>query len=78
MNTSYEMRFKRGIYLTPELYGYDHDEDGKLVVSGILNIGTAYGPVEVTELKIKNDGLDIENGCNVSSYSFVLYGYNVV
>ena len=33
MNTSYEMRFKRGIYLTPELYGYDHDEDGKLVVN---------------------------------------------
>ncbi|SEQ93686.1 hypothetical protein SAMN04487977_1271, partial [Treponema bryantii] len=48
-----------------------------LVVSGILNIGTEYGAVEVTDLEIKNDGLDIEKGCNVSSYSFVLYGYNV-
>ncbi|BDC93444.1 OmpL47-type beta-barrel domain-containing protein [Treponema bryantii] len=52
-------------------------KDGKLVVSGILNIGTEYGAVEVTDLEIKNDGLDIEKGCNVSSYSFVLYGYNV-
>ncbi len=33
MNTSYEMRFKRGIFMTPELYGYDHDENGNLVVN---------------------------------------------
>ena len=33
MNTSIEMRFKKGIYLTPELYGYDHDEDGKLIIN---------------------------------------------
>ncbi len=33
MNTSYEMRFKRGIFMTPELYGYDHDADGNLVIN---------------------------------------------
>ena len=33
MNTSYEMRFKRGLYMTPELYGYDRDENGKLIVN---------------------------------------------
>ena len=33
MNTSIEMRFKKGIYLTPELYGYDHDDEGKLVIN---------------------------------------------
>ena len=42
MNTSYEMRFKRGLYMTPELYGYDRDEDGKLIVneeeSGVVTL----------------------------------------
>lgn len=33
MNTSVEMRFKRGIFLTPELFGYDLDEDGNLVIN---------------------------------------------
>ena len=33
MNASIEMRFKRGIFLTPVLLGYDHDEDGNLVIN---------------------------------------------
>lgn len=33
MNASVEMRFKRGIFLTPELLGYDHDENGNLVIN---------------------------------------------
>ena len=33
MNASVEMRFKRGIFLTPVLLGYDHDEDGNLIVN---------------------------------------------
>lgn len=33
MNASIEMRFRRGIFLTPVLLGYDHDEDGNLVVN---------------------------------------------
>lgn len=33
MNLSYEMRFSRGIFLTPELLGYDKDEDGNLVIN---------------------------------------------
>ena len=33
MNSSIEMRFKRGIFLTPTLLGYDHDEEGNLVVN---------------------------------------------
>src|SRR5574344_1933127 len=33
MNASVEMRFRRGIFLTPVLLGYDHDEDGNLVVN---------------------------------------------
>ena len=33
MNASIEMRFKRGIFLTPKLLGYDHDEDGNLVIN---------------------------------------------
>lgn len=33
MNSSIEMRFKRGIFLTPVLLGYDHDEDGNLVIN---------------------------------------------
>ena len=33
MTMSYEMRFKRGIFMTPELYGYDRDKDGNLVVN---------------------------------------------
>lgn len=33
MNTSIEMRFKRGIFLTPPLLGYDKDENGKLVIN---------------------------------------------
>lgn len=33
MNSSIEMRFRRGIFLTPILLGYDHDEDGNLVIN---------------------------------------------
>lgn len=33
MNASIDMRFKRGIFLTPELLGYDKDEDGNLVIN---------------------------------------------
>ena len=33
MNSSIEMRFKMGIFLTPVLLGYDHDEEGNLIVN---------------------------------------------
>ena len=33
MNASIEMRFSRGIFLTPELLGYDKDEDGNLIIN---------------------------------------------
>lgn len=33
MNASIEMRFKRGIFLTPPLLGYDRDDDGNLVIN---------------------------------------------
>jgi hypothetical protein len=33
MNASIEMRFSRGIFLTPVLLGYDHDENGNLIVN---------------------------------------------
>ena len=33
MNSSIEMRFRRGIFLTPSLLGYDRDEDGNLVIN---------------------------------------------
>ena len=33
MKSSIEMRFARGIFLTPVLLGYDHDEDGNLIVN---------------------------------------------
>lgn len=33
MNASIEMRFRRGIFLTPPLLGYDHDEDGNLIIN---------------------------------------------
>lgn len=33
MNSSVEMRFRRGIFLTPALLGYDLDEDGNLVIN---------------------------------------------
>lgn len=33
MNSSIEMRFSHGIVLTPVLLGYDHDEDGELVIN---------------------------------------------
>lgn len=33
MNGSIEMRFKRGIFLTPVLLGYDHDSEGNLVIN---------------------------------------------
>ncbi len=33
MNSSIEMRFKRGVFLTPELLGYDHDENGNLIIN---------------------------------------------
>ena len=33
MNWSLEKRFDDGQYLTPVLLGYDHDEDGNLIVN---------------------------------------------
>ena len=33
MKSSIEMRFARGIFLTPVLLGYDHDEEGNLIVN---------------------------------------------
>ena len=33
MNTSIEMRFRRGIFLTPPLLGYNQDEDGNLIIN---------------------------------------------
>jgi len=33
MNASLEMRFRRGILLTPALLGYDRDEDGNLIIN---------------------------------------------
>jgi len=33
MNSSIEMRFRRGIFLTPPLLGYDQDEDSNLVIN---------------------------------------------
>lgn len=33
MNISIEHRFSRGIFLTPELLGYDKDEDGNLIIN---------------------------------------------
>ena len=33
MNISIEHRFSRGMFLTPELLGYDKDEDGNLVIN---------------------------------------------
>lgn len=33
MNASIEMRFRRGIFLTPSLLGYDQDENGKLKIN---------------------------------------------
>ena len=33
MNTSIEMRFRSGIFLTPVLLGYDNDEEGNLVIN---------------------------------------------
>jgi DNA invertase Pin-like site-specific DNA recombinase len=33
MNSSIEMRFRIGIFLTPPLLGYDQDEDGNLVIN---------------------------------------------
>lgn len=33
MNVSIEMRFSSGLFLTPALLGYDHDEDGNLIIN---------------------------------------------
>lgn len=33
MNISIEQRFSRGIFLTPELLGFDKDEDGNLIIN---------------------------------------------
>lgn len=33
MNASIQMRFNRGIFLTPVLLGYDKDEDGNLIIN---------------------------------------------
>ena len=33
MNASIEMRFRRGIFLTPPLLGYDQDENGDLIIN---------------------------------------------
>jgi hypothetical protein len=32
-NDSIEKRFRRGIFLTPVLLGYDHDDDGNLIIN---------------------------------------------
>lgn len=67
MNTSYAMRFKRGIYMVPELYGYDLDEDGKLVINEyeakvvrlmfflyLYGYGCAYIANELTRMGVPN------------------------
>ena len=33
MNWSIERRFRKGLFLTPELLGYDRDEEGDLIVN---------------------------------------------
>lgn len=33
MNSSIDMRFSYGLFLTPPLLGYDNDEDGKLIIN---------------------------------------------
>jgi len=33
IDTSIEMRFRRGLFLTPTLLGYDHDDDGQLIIN---------------------------------------------
>jgi DNA invertase Pin-like site-specific DNA recombinase len=33
MNSSIEMRFQRGIFLTPPIIGYDRDDDGNLIIN---------------------------------------------
>lgn len=33
MERSIDMRFGRGLFLTPVLLGYDHDEDGNLIIN---------------------------------------------
>lgn len=33
MNASIDMRFRRGIFLTPPLLGFDQDEDGNLIIN---------------------------------------------
>ncbi|WP_312641128.1 recombinase family protein [Hydrogenoanaerobacterium sp.] len=33
MNSSIDMRFRRGIFLTPPLLGYDQDEEGNLIIN---------------------------------------------
>jgi len=33
MDSSYEMRFSHGIFLTPKLLGYDNDADGNLIIN---------------------------------------------
>ena len=33
MERSIDMRFRRGLFLTPVLLGYDHDEDGNLIIN---------------------------------------------
>ncbi len=33
MNSSIEMRFRIGIFLTPPLLGYDHDKEGNLIIN---------------------------------------------
>lgn len=33
MNWAIDRRFRRGLFLTPELLGYDRDEEGNLVIN---------------------------------------------
>lgn len=33
MNASIEMRFRRGLFLTPILLGYNHDKNGNLIIN---------------------------------------------
>lgn len=80
MNTSYEMRFKRGIFMTPELYGYDRDRDGNLIVNESEAKVVAliyylylygYGNTHIAK-KLTDMGIMTPNGKDVWSVSTVL------
>ena len=58
MNLSYEMRFRRGLFLTPALLGYDQDENGQLLINEeeaatvrlvFFTYMYGYGPSQIAE-----------------------------